>query len=69
VLKVVGVPLCVFSRAASFGGRNGVGIDIGAVYEYRDEDQISTLNYENTKFKIGFSIQDIGLMKYSIYQQ
>jgi outer membrane protein OmpA-like peptidoglycan-associated protein len=51
---------------ALFGGDgNGIGVDIGAVYEFRDEDPISTARYENKyKFKIGFAIQDIGSMKY-----
>ena len=49
-----------------FGGKGGgFGIDIGAVYEYRDEDPVSTFRYENKyKFKIGFSLQDVGSMKY-----
>ena len=49
-----------------FGGKgNGIGIDIGAVYEYRDGNPISTFRTDNKyKFKVGFSIQDIGSMKY-----
>jgi outer membrane protein OmpA-like peptidoglycan-associated protein len=53
------------SKALFGGNGNGIGIDIGAVYEYRDEDPVSTARYENKyKFKIGFAIQDIGSMKY-----
>ena len=56
----------ITSNNLLFGGKgNGLGIDIGAVYEYRDEDPVSTFRYENKyKFKIGFSIQDLGSMKY-----
>ena len=56
----------ITSKNVLFGGKGGgFGIDIGAVYEYRDEDLVSTLKYENKyKFKIGFSIQDFGSMKY-----
>ena len=56
----------ITSNNVLFGGKGGgFGIDIGAVYEYRDEDPVSTFRYENKyKFKIGFSIQDFGSMKY-----
>lgn len=56
----------ITSKNLFFGGKgNGIGIDIGAVYEYRDGDPISTLRAENKyKFKVGFSIQDIGSMTY-----
>ena len=56
----------ITSNNVLFGGKgNGLGVDIGAVYEYRDEDPVSTLREENKyKFKIGFSLQDLGSMKY-----
>lgn len=56
----------ITSNNVLFGGKGGgFGIDIGGVYEYRDEDPVSTFKYENKyKFKIGFSIQDFGSMKY-----
>jgi outer membrane protein OmpA-like peptidoglycan-associated protein len=49
-----------------FGGAgSGIGFDIGAVYEYRDAEEISTARYENKyKFKIGFAIQDVGSVIY-----
>jgi outer membrane protein OmpA-like peptidoglycan-associated protein len=54
------------TKNALFGGPgSGFGFDIGAVYEYRDEDPISESRADNKyKFKIGFAIQDIGSMKY-----
>jgi outer membrane protein OmpA-like peptidoglycan-associated protein len=54
------------SKALFGGNASGIGVDIGAVYEFRDEeDPVSTARYENKyKFKIGFAIQDIGSMKY-----
>ena len=56
----------ITSNNILFGGKGGgFGFDIGAVYEYRDGDPVSTERYENKyKFKLGFSIQDIGSMKY-----
>ncbi len=56
----------ITSNNVLFGGKGGgFGLDIGAVYEYRDEDPVSTFRYENKyKFKLGFSIQDVGSMKY-----
>jgi outer membrane protein OmpA-like peptidoglycan-associated protein len=49
----------------SGGKGSGFGVDLGAVYELRDGDPISTARYENKyKLKIGFSVQDIGSMKY-----
>ena len=56
----------ITSNNVLFGGKGGgFGVDIGAVYEYRDEEPVSTFRYENKyKFKIGFSIQDLGSMKY-----
>lgn len=56
----------ISSNNVLFGGKGGgFGVDIGAVYEYRDEEPVSTFKYENKyKFKIGFSIQDLGSMKY-----
>ncbi len=54
-----------FNKALFGGDGSGIGVDIGAVYEFRDEDPVSTARYENKyKFKIGFAIQDIGSMKY-----
>jgi outer membrane protein OmpA-like peptidoglycan-associated protein len=62
------------AKGLLFGGAgSGFGLDIGAVYEHRinDEDKdektafISTNRYENKyKYKIGFAIQDIGSMSY-----
>jgi outer membrane protein OmpA-like peptidoglycan-associated protein len=54
------------SNKLLFGGPgSGIGIDIGAVYEYRDDEEVSTSRAENKyKFKIGFAIQDIGAVKY-----
>lgn len=54
------------SKNLLFGGAgSGFGFDIGAVYEYRDAEEISTANYENKyKFKIGFALQDVGSVKY-----
>ena len=56
----------ITSNNILFGGKGGgFGFDIGAVYEYRDGDPVSTERYENKyKFKLGFSIQDVGSMKY-----
>jgi outer membrane protein OmpA-like peptidoglycan-associated protein len=56
----------VTSKNLLFGGAgSGVGVDFGLVYEYRNDDPISTARYENKyKFKVGFAIQDIGTMKY-----
>ncbi len=56
----------ITSNNVLFGGKGGgFGVDIGAVYEFRDEEPVSTFKYENKyKFKIGFSIQDLGSMKY-----
>ncbi len=56
----------ITSNNVLFGGKgNGIGIDIGAVYEYRDGNPVSTSREENKyKFKIGFSLQDLGSMKY-----
>ncbi|MFN0082891.1 MAG: DUF5723 family protein [Ferruginibacter sp.] len=56
----------ITSKNLFFGGKGGgFGVDIGAVYEYRDEEPVSTLGYENKyKFKIGFAIQDLGSMRY-----
>jgi outer membrane protein OmpA-like peptidoglycan-associated protein len=54
-----------FNKALFGGDGSGIGVDIGAVYEFRDEDPVSTARYENKyKFKIGFAIQDIGFIKY-----
>ncbi len=58
------------SKGLLFGGPgSGLGLDIGAVYEYREpngeDEEISTARAENKyKFKIGFALQDIGRMKY-----
>ncbi len=53
------------STIFSGGKGSGFGVDLGAVYELRDGDPISTARYQNKyKLKIGFSIQDIGSMKY-----
>jgi outer membrane protein OmpA-like peptidoglycan-associated protein len=56
----------VDTKKLFFGGPgSGFGFDIGAVYEYRDEDPISESRADNKyKYKIGFAIQDIGSMKY-----
>lgn len=56
----------ITSNNLLFGGKgNGIGFDIGAVYEFRDDNPISTLREENKyKFKLGFSLQDIGSMTY-----
>lgn len=50
---------------------SGFGVDIGAVYEFRDngndedDEPISTLRTDNKyKLKVGFAIQDIGSMLY-----
>jgi outer membrane protein OmpA-like peptidoglycan-associated protein len=49
-----------------FGGAgSGIGFDIGAVYEYRDAEEVSTARYDNKyKFKVGFALQDVGSIKY-----
>jgi hypothetical protein len=62
------------AKGLLFGGSgSGLGLDIGAVYEHRineedDEEKtasISTNRYENKyKYKIGFAIQDIGSINY-----
>jgi outer membrane protein OmpA-like peptidoglycan-associated protein len=54
------------SKSILFGGAgSGIGIDIGALYEFRDAEEISTARYENKyKFKIGFALQDVGKVKY-----
>jgi len=56
----------ITSNNLLFGGKgNGFGVDIGGVYEYRDDEEGSTSRAENKyKFKVGFAIQDLGSMKY-----
>jgi outer membrane protein OmpA-like peptidoglycan-associated protein len=54
-----------FNKAMFGGNGNGIGFDIGAVYEFREGDPVSKSNSDNKyKLKLGFSIQDIGSMKY-----
>ncbi len=63
------------SQNLLFGGPgSGLGIDIGVVYEKRepmeddesDEPKYSSNRWENKyKYKIGFTIQDIGSMRYA----
>ncbi len=43
----------------------GFGVDLGAVYEYRDDESLHDKRYENKyKLKVGFSLTDLGFIRY-----
>jgi outer membrane protein OmpA-like peptidoglycan-associated protein len=56
-----------FNASSSFGNTpgKGFGVDLGAVYEYRDDETLNDKRYENKyKLKLGFSLTDLGFVRY-----